>query len=304
MRPSKHVPKESFAAVIKAFLDSKKFERLAPATQRGYRRMLNLAEHPDCLGGVPVEVMRPSLVQDFLDGMDDTPGAQQLALTALQSLEKWAIMRDLLPRQITLGTEIVGSKGGHLPWTDEQIALAESVASPYLARAITLGANLGQRGSDLILMRWTDIEIYKGRPGINVTPMKLQGRVKLWVPFTRALIDVMETWEREPGFILKKPDGSFFENRQQLTDHWHHERQRPELESVRHLHIHGLRGAAVVRLKRSGATIPEICAMIGMTPKTIEVYCRFSVQAENAVAAVARLDDRSSPNNVLKFHKS
>jgi integrase len=278
-----------FASVINAYLDSEKFDSLAPNTKRGYRRTLILAER--YLGDVAIDAIRPRLVQAFLDGLRRTPGEQYVARNALKAVEKWAAgPRELLPQMIMTGVEIVGPKGGHKPWTFEQVACAESGASPHLSRAITLGANTGQRGSDLIKMRWTDIEEVEGRPGINVVPMKLQGKLKLWIPFTAELIGKMAGWERQPGMILRKFNGLPYDNRQQLTDAWVRERERPEMESLRELHLHGLRGTAVVRLKQAGATIPDICAMVGMTPKTVETYCRFSVQRENALRAVERLD--------------
>ena len=291
MGRDKHVPKDVFAMVIKAYLDSTKFQSLGKETQRGYRRYLVLAEHPNALGAIPVDVLGPPQVQEFLDGLDDTPGAQKFARTALQALEKWAVVRAKLPRQITLGTEIVGSDGGHVPWTDEEVALAEGGATaPHLARVVSLAANTGQRGSDLVLMRWTDIETVRGRPGINVTPVKLQGRLKLWVPFTRELIAKMETWERQPGPILRKHDGQPYGGRDQLTDAWYRERHRPGLEALHHLHLHGLRGTAVVRLKRLGATVSEISALVGMSAHMVERYTRLSEQRENALAAIERLD--------------
>jgi integrase len=81
-------------------------------------------------------------------------------------------------------------------------------ARPHLARVITLAANTGQRGSDLVRMRWTDIEEVDGRPGINVTQQKT-GLV-IWVPFTQELMAAVATWERRPGFILIKEDGHPF----------------------------------------------------------------------------------------------
>ena len=300
-RGKRHVTSEAFASVIKAYLASPKFEGLAWETQRNYHRYLILAEHPDCLGSVPVDAMRPALVQAFLDGLSDRPGAQVVAQVALKALEKWAVVRDLLPRSITMGTEVVGSDGGHEPWSDEFVAIAERKTAPHLSHAITLAANTGQRGSDLVKMRWTDIEAVSGRPGINVVQRKT--KLKIWVPFTQALLEVTEGWERQPGMILRKYDGLPFDNRQQLTDAWLREREKPEMEPLRHLHLHGLRGTAVVRLCQAGASVREITSMVGMSQAMVERYCRFSVQRENALAAVERLDGRHAQANVLKFNK-
>lgn len=300
MRSGKrHVPSGAFAQVIKAFLQSDKFARLGKGTQYNWKRWLTLADSPEGLGSVPVDEMRPALVQAYLDGLTETPGAQQTAYAALRALNKWARVRDLLPQPIVeRGMELVGSEGGHEPWTDEQTAFAESTVSPHLSRVLTLAANTGQRGSDLVKMRWTDLEVHDGHPGINVHQVKKTktGRMKLWIPFTQALIAKIDTWERSLGFILVKRDGTPFANSHQLTNHWLKERKRPELQSISHLHLHGLRATAVVRLRRANIEPTLIANFVGMSVGMVERYCRLSDQRENALAAVRILDGQ-----ILRF---
>lgn len=284
------IKSETFAAVIRDFIASEKFAGLAYSTQVGYRHLLYLAQHRDCLGEIPVDEMRPALIQAFLDGLSHLPATQKCAQTALRSLEKWAIVRDRLPRSIMLGTEAPGSDGGHVPWPDGMVALAEQHARPHLARAITLAANTGQRGSDLVKMRWTDFEEYEGRLGINVLQKKTG--LKIWLPFTAPMLAAIATWQRRPGFVLLKEDDQPW-TRQQLSDQWLRERDsRPALAPIRDvgLVMHGLRGTAVVRLRRAGVPLPQICDMVGMSPMMVTRYCRFSVQRENALAAVHTLD--------------
>jgi integrase len=289
-RRGRRITSEVFASVIRAFLASPKFQGLAPATQTNYRHLLKLAEEPDGLGAVPVEEMRPALVQAFLDGLAHIPATQQCAQTALKSLERWAVVRDLLPRSITLGTEAPGSNGGHTPWTDEQVAFAEKSVSRHLSCVITLAANTGQRGSDLVKMRWTDLEEVEGRPGINVRQMKTG--LEIWVPFTAPLMAAIATWKRQPGFILLKKDG-FPWNRHELSNQWLRARDTQAILAPLKeagLVLHGLRGTAVVRLRRAGATTSQICDMVGMSPMMVKRYSRFSDQRENALAAVHILD--------------
>jgi hypothetical protein len=126
--------------------------KYSSSTQTTWKRELDFAAHPDCLGTVSLQEIRPALVQAFMDGIADRPGKQGAAMRALQQLEKWAIVRDFLPRPITTGVEIGHSDGGHIPWTDEQVAAAERHCRADLARVVTLAANTGQRGSDLVLM--------------------------------------------------------------------------------------------------------------------------------------------------------
>jgi integrase len=295
MRPDKRrraatIRGGTFAAVIRAYITSPKFQALAPATRASYGHLLRLAESPQTLGEVSVDEIRPALVQAFLDGLSDRPGMQKVAQTALKAVERWALVRDLLAHPITTGTEAKGSDGGHVPWTEEQVLLGEREARPYLARAITLAANTGQRGSDLVRMRWTDIEEMEGRPGIHVVQKKTG--LPLWVPFTQELMATIATWERRPGFILLKEDGHPF-TRQQLSDHWFRERDtRSALAPLKAAGavLHGLRGFAVVRLRRAGAPTGLIAATVGMSEQMVNHYCRFSRQRENALAAVHYLD--------------
>lgn len=291
------VTEDSFAALIRAFMseNNPQWMGYAPATRDAWGRELKLAARPDTLGAKSLQEIRPALVQAFLDGLDGRPGKQANAKAALTTLEKWAIVRDLLQREITKGVKTGKPRGGHIPWSDEQVAIAEKHARADIARAITLAANTGQRGSDLVRMVPQDLEIYRGMAGLNVTQKKT-GR-QVWVPITSPLAKAMESWERRPGPYLIKPNGSAW-TRKQLTDSWSEERDsNPALAPLRSvgadgrpLVLHGLRGTACVRLKRSGATPAQIADMVGMSEEMVARYCRFSLQKENAVAAVYNLE--------------
>jgi integrase len=276
-------------------LASPKFAKLAAGTQVNYRHLLELAGARGILGDVKVTVIRPRLVQLFLDGLADRPGAQTNAKVALKAVEKWAIVRDLLPYPITTGTEVVGGGDGHHPWSEQQVETAVRHACPDVARAIMLAASTGQRGSDLIRMRWSDVETADGRSisvdarmGINVRQRKTG--LRLWIPLSNAIAAAMASWERAPGAILRN-HGQPWRNRDQLTKAWKRQRDtKAELVPCRGLVMHGLRATACVRLSRLGATTRQIADMVGLSEPMVARYCRFSSQKENAMAAVLRLD--------------
>jgi len=277
---------DTFAALVRLFMSpaNPKWNTYGISTRTTWGRELRFAARPDCLGALSCQEIRPSLVQGFYDGIADRPAKQEASLRAMRQLEKWAIVRELLPRQITLGVEVGHSEGGHVPWTDEHVAVAEQYCRPDLARVVTLGANTGQRGSDLVRMCPTDLEIYNGVQGINVTQQKT-GR-KLWVPILSPLAAAMEKWERRPGPFLRRPNGLPW-SRKDLSNHWERERDRnPKLVEHRALVLHGLRGHACVRLRRAGLTAMLIADMVGMSVEMVEQYCRLSVQKENAIAGV------------------
>jgi integrase len=298
----------SFAALVRAFKEAK-FKGYSQATKDLWGRELDFAARPDCLGALSRHEIRPSLVQAFFDGISDRPGKQAASLAVLKELERWAVVRDLLPRQITLGVEIEDSDGGHIPWTAEQVAYAETNLPPHLSRAITLGANTGQRGSDLIRMGWADLALFQGIEGINVRQKKT-GR-ELWVPIISTLASAMRTWERRPGPFLTRADGRLW-TRKQLTGAWTYIRETNDVfasyrlcgpDRDRPMVLHGLRGHACVRLLHAGANTRQISDMVGMSEEIVKTYTKFSVQRENAVAAVYHMERTIREQNPDKTEK-
>lgn len=301
------VTDDSFAALIRLFMSpaNAKWREPPPigyskSTKDTWGRELLFMARPDTLGAVPIQEMRPSLLQAFFDGIADRPGKSAAALGAVRQLERWSLVRDLLPRAITTGVEIERSTDGHIPWTDEQVALGEREARADLAKAITLISNTGQRGSDAVRMGPTDLETYQGVEGINVVQVKTGRRV--WVPITSPLAAAMKTWPRRPGPFLRKLSDLPWE-RKELSDAWTNERDtNPALKPLGRaavagkptgdtgLVMHGLRGTACVRLRRAGATVQQIADMVGMSEEMVARYCRFSIQKENAMAAVIHLE--------------
>lgn len=298
------VSEDTFAALVRLFCSPANPKWMlpqpqgySPATKTLWGNELAFAADRDCLGALSLQEIEPYLVQAFFDGISDRPGKCKASLAAMKQLEKWAIVRRLLPRQITLGVEISRSDGGHIPWTEAQVKLAEERLPPHLARWITLAANTGQRGSDLCRMGWTDLETFKGVEGIRLTQQKTGRRV--WVPINSSLAAAMRTWERRPGPFLLRPDGQTWTRQIFYLRFVHARKLDPVLAEAligefegerKRLVLHGLRGHACVQLRRGGLEIPLIADTIGMSAQMVERYCRFSMQQENAFAAVIKLE--------------
>lgn len=299
----------TFANVIRQFLKWMETQDYAPATREKWERELRLAEEEGGLGGCSVQVIRPSLIQAFLDGLAHYPGKQEVARTALKALEKFAVVRDLVPTPFMMGTSTVGSDGGHEPWSDVFVALAEAHARPDLARAVTLAINTGQRGSDTVRMSLTDIEerlcpttgIY--RRGINVLQQKT-GR-KLWVPFISPEFETtLASWERRPGPFILKPNGKPY-SRPELSVRWtQHRDSNPDLKPLKDsgMVLHGLRATAVVRARKRGLSDLQISNVYGMSAPMVSRYSRLADQGDMAMAAVHFLD-RTAPVKIREFKK-
>src|SRR5688572_11506599 len=110
---AERVTEGCFASVVRAFMASLQFGKYSDSTRELWGRYLVFATRPDCLGTLSVSTIRPALVQAYMDGLAGSPGKQSATLAALKVVEKWAIVRDILPRHITTGVEVEESDGGH-----------------------------------------------------------------------------------------------------------------------------------------------------------------------------------------------
>jgi hypothetical protein len=248
-----------------------------------------LAELPETLGSVSVEVMRPALVQAFLDGYAGRPGKQMAALTALKQLERWAIVRDLLPNPITLASRSSAATAAMCPGRMLKWPWPRNVPAPIWRRRSRLGPTPGSAAP--IWSRCAGPTLRTSGAAPASTWQMKTGR-ELWVPMTQALQTAMATWERRPGFILLRATGAPW-TRADLSKAWERERQNNEsLASLRAagLVMHGLRATACVRLSRSGASTRQIADMVGMSEDMVGRYCRLSSQRENASAAIVHLE--------------
>lgn len=289
---------DSFTALASAYLASPQFAKYADSSKVMWGRYLRLAAEPDRLGSVSLQTIRPALVQAYLDGMEGKPGKQTATLAAIKQLEGWAMPRDFLGRDITRGVKAEKSDGGHIPWADAHVALVEKHGRSDFKRVITLGANTGQRSSDLIRMGWSDIEIYKGVRGINVTQKKT-GR-QIWIPITAHLAAAMDTWERLPGPFCRKLDGGLWSSPELRMAWLRHRNSNRQLAEIKRqgLVLHGLRGHACVRLLRVGANTRQISDWVGMSEPMVARYTRLSEQRDNAVATIFLLDGVKNKSRV------
>lgn len=302
-RSGQGVPVEgTFAAVLRAYEKSPQFPS-HPGTAANYTRVIRWAEA--VLGRYSttdqVNGIRPKLVLAALDMLAKTPAQMLNARAVLVTIDRWAVPREHLLAPITYGVKIKTVTGGHEPWTDAEVALAQENASPEMARAVTIAVNTGQRGSDIVRMKLTDITEERhpvtGQryPGINVKQKKTG--LRLWVPFTDELIAAIEVWKRDirpPWLLLTQPDGTPYDR---LTMAWVRERARNELLAPLREQgrvMHGLRGTCVVRLRKAGASALQICSMIGMSEPMVARYSRLADKIDMAVGAVHYLNTRTA----------
>ena len=245
-----------------------------------YRRSLDLAKR--AWGDLPIDGIRPAHVKELMEGLASTPAKANHFLSTMKSMSGWARVKDYTTQSMTEGMRAFKATGGHKPWTDVQIAIAQSKLSGTARKGFMLYLYTGQRGSDIVRLGWTDID----EGGFNVKQAKTG--VDVWCPIVAELAAEMASWEKAPGPFLRQSNGEAYDRRL----FWKHFTEAiediPELDDVT---LHGLRCTAVIRLRRAGLSVGQIGDIVGMSLGTITRYCRFADRKSGGKAALIKLDD-------------
>jgi integrase len=270
--------------VIDAYMASPAYtHNCTKSTQYQYLQSLKIMR--EAWGHLPACDLTPKRVREMMDGFASRPGKANNFLTAMRALQSFALPRGDFEHSVTDGIRPYMSKGGHRPWTPEQLRAIDRLPGT-VRRGIMLYNYTGQRGSDVVRLGWTDMD----EGGFALRQRKT--RRPVWCPIMPELAAEMASWEKRPGPFLLQPNGRPY-SRKLFWKHFEEARSGiPELADVT---LHGLRCTAVIRLCRLGLSVPEISNIVGMSLATIERYKRFADQKIGGQAVLLRLNRRNCP---------
>jgi integrase len=155
-----------------------------------------------------------------------------------------------------------------------------------------LGYYTGQRCSDLVKMKYSDVEYDMAMDICEIHVIQKKTGRDLWVPFPEELKDAYQTWVRRvpDNLILSSRNKPYKANA--LSKAWRRHRDAiPALAPLKDkgLVMHGLRGGCCVRYSRLSLSDHQIGDMIGMSVPMVSRYTRLSNQRANSRAALAQL---------------
>lgn len=178
LQPSE--PRKTFAALVKSYIRSPRYAKLAPRTARDYDKVLEWVTTK--LGTLPVTGIQR---KDVIRARDANAEAVRFANYIVQ------VIRILIEHSIDLGwREENPAKGVSLlkadtaprqPWPTDMIEAFRDKATGRALLIFELCLGTGQRIGDVLKMRWSDID----GDGIKVRQNKTGA--DLWVPFTPRL---------------------------------------------------------------------------------------------------------------------
>jgi integrase len=179
-------------------------------------------------------------------------------------------------------------KGKHYhPWPDHVVAFAFQVASPRERLILSLFLYTGQRGVDVVRMRWAD---YDG-DAIHVAEQQktkdVADSVPLVIPVLDELHTILEATPRKGEYIIDNAWRRPYSGRQTLS-----KAIKAILIRIKHpqYSTHGLRANAACLFWEAGCTDQEVMAITGHKDLgSLRRYLKKAIQKRNAQSAVRKL---------------
>ncbi len=285
---------ETLSNLLDSYHDSEAFRGLAPKSAKDYGRILSTIGR--MFGDCPIKLLDDRRTRgDFLEWRDE------IAKTSRRSADytfavfaralSWASDRGMIsvnPLQ-RHGRVWKGSRSESV-WTESDEAQLLATASPPMALAFMLALWTGQRQGDLLRLSWSAydgafIRLKQSKTGVRVT-----------IPVGAPLKALLDATPRTSDFIVTSGDrGCYTSDGFRAT--W---RKTCERAGIKGLTFHDLRGTAVSRLARAGATEMEIATITGHAVsdvKSIIDKFYFNRDPAMAISAVRKLEERTKSAN-------
>jgi integrase len=261
--------------VMEAYRKSRAYQELAPATKRNTEKAFAKVAQ---FNHRPIERLTKSVLAMIADGL--TPGMAYVFITRMRAFMRFAVERDYLPSNPMNGMSMP-KHGTYRPWTIEEMGAMMDPSVNYQVRiGIMLAYYTGQRISDVVNMKWSDI----AKGAIYVRQRKTNA--ELFIPIHPVLQRALDCHPRNGDYILNM-DGQPYDID---TFRRKFSRERDRLSMPKDLHFHGLRKTLACMLAAKGATTEQIKAVGGWkTSKQVDGYTRGSDQFALAKGALARL---------------
>lgn len=284
---------KSLAALIAAYRASPEWTGTAPATKIDYNRALGPLETE--FGHLSVPEMPRKFVFWLRDRYATKPGAREgdapvptprranRMIAVLSIILTWAVNREWRPDNPAFRVPKLKTFGGYRAWSDVELAtmLGAGTTTDDIRHAVILAYTTGQRGQDLIRMKWSD---YDGE-GIYVVQLKTNAPV--WIPLHEQGGRLLDTMPRHnAGTILTRADG-----RPWKINHFRHEMgAQIRAAGLSGIVTHGLRTTAAKWMAEAGCSEREIMAITGHTsPAMVSRYVREASQKRRAQSAATKV---------------
>ncbi len=275
-------PENSIRSLIKTYQGHHNYKRLSASTQRDYDRYLQILEQR--LGKFPASAVTSQVLVTLQDSMADKPSTANHAMSVYRTLFKFGVPRGFCSAN---PAEYVEDLKHHTenakPWPDWAIEMAMNNARWELRTFVAIGLYTGQRTSDILRMKLSDIK--NGR--IKVIQQKT-GK-PLWIKIHKKLQPIIDDCRARGNFILVPRHNGAELDANGFRAMFTREMAKPATAPIREngLKPHGLRASAASRLKEIGCSNGQISSITGMSTAMVERYTKQYDQVKTADETIA-----------------
>lgn len=280
----------SVQALVDAWEASQAYKALKPRTQDGYAyfardvlRWSAAAGHPD-----PTKLTRNG-VERFLAQFDDRPTTRYHMRKVLRLIMDQATALGWRTDNPLQGVKVAMPKSTVIIWEAEDVerlAWAAAVfGQPDLAAMILVEWEIGQRLTDMVLMRRTIREEQEGYFAAQGVFRFYQSKTRSYVTVpvsdrSRALLAKIQR-EGSPYLFHDGATGRPFRDVNRLGHVFEDVRRGA---AGRYVVLRAIRHSCVVQLARCGCTVPEIASITGHSVSTVEAILSTYLPRDNRVA--------------------
>lgn len=267
-------------ALAASYVRSDRWKELKPRTQEDYAKVISDIEA--ALGPTAISAIERRHVIRMRDAFAEAKGVRRgnYCAQVFRTMCEHGIDIGWIKANPAKGVSLLKTRPGtekvNRPWTAEEQAEFEAVATPRARIIYELCLGTGQRIGDVLLMKWSDLK----DGSIHVVQEKTGA--KLWIPLTDRLRDYLARDVVRHEYIV--PGGW----RTPLARHSANYAMRQA--SPPGCTIHGLRYTAVYELAMAGCSDEEIASITGHA--SLAMVRKYAGEARQLMRAKAAQEKR------------
>jgi len=283
---TRYYPRGSIPWVLTRYQQGKKYKRLSKTTQQNYGILAKkLLTWSNAAGHAPVTYLTAEIIEQFLDKFNDTPHQRNALKRFLHMLLNQAVLMGVIDKNPATGIEAQPEETHIHIWTDQEIAAlvrhCDKAGRRSVGTAVLIAADTGQRQGDVLKFTYGrdyrdgSFRFFQNKTGADVIIPATQ-RLKL----------------RLNGAAGHLVGNERTKNPYKPFNFRHLFRKMANGAGLGHVKFAHLRHTCVVRLARSGCSVPEIAAITGHTLGSVETILKRYLMRDSSVAenAITKLE--------------
>ena len=260
----------NLAHIIDLYLKSPEFDGLAKSTKTEYRRYLMQMKAK--FGDMSYEVLEdPEFRQEYYQWRNEvlkrSKRSADYVLQVGSMLMNWAMDQSILTvNRLARMKKVYKSDRSDIVWTQEDIQKLISVAHPKLLWMMAFGVYTAQRVSDLIALKWENVQIDEN-DNMFLAFTQQKGDRYVEIPVHQDLRRVIEQLpQNKHGLLLTS-----IRHRPWTVTNFDHQWRKAcdKVEGLEHLHFHDLRGTAITMMAETSSDAMHIATITGHTLKSM-----------------------------------